>query len=254
MKAEVRVVLVRPRDTRNVGSSCRAMKCMGLTNLAIVTDGLLDPRRAFSLAHNATEILENATMHTDLREAIGDAVLIAGTTRRRGRSRKYFSLFPEQLGEKIAGMSGGTVAVLFGNEETGLTDEELSLCHVAVNIPTAPALPSLNLSHAVQIVCYEIFRAENAAKLTPFTPIPTTAAVELVEVITDSLKSIGFFTLVSPESMSVFWKDIIARAGLSVNEARRMDVTFRKIAGLASKNAAERLDPAVGIDPEPNPP
>ena len=243
MKAEVRVVLVRPRDSRNVGASCRAMKCMGLTSLAIVTDGLLDPRRARSLAHNATEILENATMHTNLREAIGDAVLVAGTTRRRGRSRKYFSLFPEQLGERIAALPQGTVAVLFGNEETGLTDEELSLCHVAVNIPASPALPSLNLSHAVQVVCYEIFRARGATGLTPFTSIPSTAVDALVEVIASSLKSIGFFTLVGPESMSVFWKDIIARAGISVNEARRLEVTFRKIAGLASKNAAERIDP-----------
>jgi len=239
MRVDVRVVLVRPRDPSNVGACCRAMKCMGITSLAIVTEGLLDPRRARTLAHNATEILDNATMHDDLREAVGDAVLVAGTTRRRGRSRKYFTLFPEQLGEKIAGISEGTVAVLFGNEETGLTDEELSLCHLAVTIPASPALPSLNLSHAVQVVCYEIFRAQNAARLTPFAPIPGAAVDELVGVIAASLKSLGFFTLVGPESMSVFWKDILGRAGLSVNEARRLEVTFRKIAGLASKNASE---------------
>jgi tRNA/rRNA methyltransferase len=237
MRADVRVVLVRPRDPGNVGACCRAMKCMGLTSLAIVPEGLLDPRRARTLAHNATDILDNATIHANLRDAIGDAVLVAGTTRRRGRSRKYFSLFPEQLGEKIAGIAQGTVAVLFGNEETGLTDEELSLCHVAVTIPAAPALPSLNLSHAVQVVCYAIYRARDASRLTPFSPIPSEAVDELVAVIASSLKSIGFFTLVGPESMSVFWKDIVARAGLSVNEARRLEVTFRKIAGLASKNA-----------------
>jgi tRNA C32,U32 (ribose-2'-O)-methylase TrmJ len=103
----------------------------------------------------------------------------------------------------------------------------------------------------VQVVCFEIFRAQGAARLTPFAPIPATAVDALVDVIAASLKSIGFFTLVGPDSMSVFWKDIIARAGLSVNEARRLEVTFRKIAGLASKHAAERIG---GIDPESIPP
>ncbi|HEY9594584.1 MAG TPA: TrmJ/YjtD family RNA methyltransferase [Spirochaetia bacterium] len=232
---DVRIVLVRPRDPRNVGAACRAMKCMGLSSLTIVLGGLIDPLQARVLAHNAEEVLDNALVVHDLRDAVADTVLVAGTTRRRGRNRKYFSLFPEQLGERIAGLPAGTVAVLFGNEETGLTDEELALCNVAVTIPTAPQLPSLNLSHAVQVICYEIFRARNATRLTPFTPVTSAALDGVVDVITGSLKAIGFFTLVGPENMGVFWKDILARAGLSVNEARRVETTFRKIAGLATK-------------------
>ena len=80
---DVRIVLVRPRDPRNVGAACRAMKCMGLRSLAIVLEGLIDPSQARILAHYAADVLEEATVHTDLREAIGDAVLVAGTTRRR---------------------------------------------------------------------------------------------------------------------------------------------------------------------------
>lgn len=237
--AEVRIVLVRPRDPRNVGAACRAMKCMGLRRLALVVDELLDPAQARVLAHYASDVLEEALVYTDLREAIGDAVLVAGTTRRRGRNRKYFSVFPEQLAQKIAATRGGSIAVLFGNEETGLTDEELSLCNLAVSIPASPEFPSLNLSHAVQVICYEIFRARTRGKLTPFSPIGSHALDELVGVITESLRSIGFFTLVTPRQMGVFFKDILARAGLSVNEAKRLGVIFSKIAGLASRHSRE---------------
>jgi tRNA/rRNA methyltransferase len=241
----VRIVLVRPRDPRNVGAACRAMKCMGITSLAIVPEGIIDPHQARVLAHYAADVLENAVVYTDLRDAVGDAVLVAGTTRRRGRNRKYFTLFPEQLGERIAGISEGTVAVLFGNEDSGLNDEELALCDLAITIPASPDFPSLNLSHAVQVVCYEIFRARNASRLTPFSPIDRVAVDDLVGVITGSLSSVGFFTIVEPDQMGVFWKDILARAGLSVNEAKRVGVIFRKIAGLVAKK---------GIDPGSNPP
>jgi len=221
------------------------MKSMGITSLGIVPEELLDPTQARTLAHNATDVLEHAMIYSSLADAVTDAVLVAGTTRRRGRNRKYFSVFPEQLGERIASLGAGTVAVLFGNEETGLTDEELSLCHLAVNIPAAAELPSLNLSHAVQIVCYEIFRARSVGHFTPFAPVSVAELDALVSIITRSLKRIGFFHLVGPEQMAVFFKDILGRAGLSVNEAKRLGVTFRKIAGLITKR---------GIDPESSPP
>jgi tRNA/rRNA methyltransferase len=236
----VRIVLVRPRDPRNVGSACRAMKCMGITSLGIVADGIIDPTQARTLAHYASDVLENARVYPDLRAAVEDAVLIAGTTRRRGKNRKYFTLFPEQLAERVAAVGRGTVAVLFGNEETGLTDEELALCHLAVTIPASPEFPSLNLSHAVQVVCYEIHRALTRGKLTPFVPIPARDVDSLVSVITRSLQAIGFFRVVGPEGMAVFFRDILGRAGLSMNEAKRLGVVFRKIAGLATKK---------GIDP-----
>jgi tRNA/rRNA methyltransferase len=211
------------------------MKSMGFTSLAIVIDEPFDPRQARTVAHYAADVLDNALICADPRDVIQDAVLVAGTTRRRGRSRKYFTLFPEQLGRRISSIGKGTVAVLFGNEETGLTDDELALCNVAVTIPASPDFPSLNLSHAVQVICYEIFRAQSADHLTPFSPINAQAVDELVSVVTGSLQKIGFFTIVGPEQMGVFFKDILGRAGLSVNEARRLGVIFRKIAGLVTR-------------------
>jgi tRNA/rRNA methyltransferase len=250
--AEVRIVLVRPRDPRNVGAAARAMKSMGMGSLAIVADALLDPRQARTLAHFAADVLEEARVFTDLREAIGDAVLVAGTTRRRGKNRKYFSIFPEQLAERVTSLPSGVAAVLFGNEETGLTDEELSLCHLAVTIPTVPRFPSLNLSHAVQVVCYEIFRAVSREHLTPFMPVNARTLDELVSVITRSLASVGFFTRVEPAGMGIFFRDILGRAGLSGDEAKRLGVVFRKIAGLATGGGLP-ADPASGAPASPGP-
>jgi TrmH family RNA methyltransferase len=237
---DVRFVLVRPRDPRNVGAACRAMKTMGFTSLAVVLGPLIDPEQAGVLAHHARDVLEGALFCTDLEQAIGDASLVAGTTRRRGRDRKYFTLFPEQFAERAASAGAGTVAVLFGNEETGLTDAELARCHLAVTIPSAPAFPSLNLSHAVQVVAYELARALDRPHRSPFAPIAGREIDDLASLIVRSLAAIGFRNPRGLESLAVFFRDVVARAGLSPGEASRLGVMFRKIAGLKTGR---------GIDP-----
>jgi TrmH family RNA methyltransferase len=237
---DVRFVLVRPRDSRNVGAACRAMKTMGFASLAVVLGPLIDPEQAGVLAHHARDVLEGALFCTDLEQAIGGASLVAGTTRRRGRDRKYFALFPEQFAERAASVAAGTVAVLFGNEDTGLTDAELARCHLAVTIPSAPAFPSLNLSHAVQVVAYELARALDRPHRSPFAPIPGREIDDLASLIVRSLAAIGFRSRRGLESLAVFFRDIVARAGLSPGEARRLGVVFRKIAGLKTGR---------GIDP-----
>jgi TrmH family RNA methyltransferase len=236
----VRFVLVRPRDPRNVGAACRAMKTMGFSSLAVVLGPLIDPEQAGVLAHHARDVLEGALFCTDLEQAIFDSCLVAGTTRRRGRNRKYFTLFPEQLAERVAAGGPGTVAVLFGNEETGLTDAELARCNLAVTIPSSPAFPSLNLSHAVQVVAYELARALGRTHRTPFAPIAGRDVDGLASVMVRSLAAIGFRNPRGLESLTVFFRDLVARAGLSPGEAHRLGVIFRKIAGLKTGR---------GIDP-----
>ena len=237
---DLRFVLVRPRDPRNVGAACRAMKTMGFTSLAVVLGPLIDPEKAAVLAHHARDVLEDALFCTDLEQAIGDATLVAGTTRRRGRDRKYFALFPEQFAERAAAAGPGTVAVLFGNEETGLTDAELARCNLAVTIPSSPAFPSLNLSHAVQVIGYELARARDRPHRTPPAPIAGGEVDELASLMVRSLAAIGFRNPRGLENLTVFFRDVVARAGLSPGEAHRLGVVFRKIAGLKTGR---------GIDP-----
>jgi tRNA/rRNA methyltransferase len=127
-------------------------------------------------------------------------------------------------------------ALVFGNEITGLTDEELERCHVAVTIPSSPDFPSLNLSHAVQIIAYEVYRRFHAASGKRFyTPISGERLDSMVDHITSSLKSIGFYKLVTPEEMGRFFRDIFARAALSRRESDRIRTIFSKIAGIVGK-------------------
>lgn len=93
-RREVRIVLVRPRDPRNVGAACRAMKCMGLRSLAIVVEGLIDPSQARILAHYAADVLDEATVHTDLRDAIGNAVLVPARHGVEGETASTSPCFP----------------------------------------------------------------------------------------------------------------------------------------------------------------
>jgi TrmH family RNA methyltransferase len=240
----VTIVLVNPQEARNVGAVCRAMKTMGLRRLRIVGSPDLDRETAAVTAVHAADVLEQARFYPDLPGAVQDAVLVAGVTRRRGKRRKYLSLDPGQLAERAAALGSGTVAVVFGNEASGLSDEELSACHLAVHIPSAPEFPSLNLSHAVQVVTYELHRRlELPGRGGRFRPIPQEKLDLLVGEALDTLEHIGFFSQGSREDLGLFLKDILARAALARREADRLAAVFRKIAGLFTRARGERGPP-----------
>ena len=231
----VRVVLVNPKDSKNVGSVCRAMKTMGLTSLYIVGKADLDLNQAAALAIHAEDVLRGVVRCHNLKEAVEEASLVAGITRRRGKRRKYFSISPEELANKVAGQGGGLSALVFGNEISGLNDQDLSLCHLSVAISSSPLFPSLNLSHAVQIIAYQVFKALSAPSAVRYTPLSGRRLDSLMSVILTSLKNIGFFSKAGQEDMGIFLRDIIARAGLSGEEANRLETVFRKISGLIAK-------------------
>jgi len=236
----VRIVLVRPRIGRNVGAVCRAMKTMGITDLSVIShDSPLDLAEARKVAVHASDVLEAASFYDEISDAIEDCAVVAGVTRRRGRRRKYFSLMPDELADRIARNAGARTALLFGNEESGLTDEELEQCDLAVHVPSSPLFPSLNLSHAVQIVAYEIHRRAQRSTLNPYTPINRQKLDSLVEIMVRSLANIGFFKQVGSEEMSVFLRGILGRAQLSEREAKRIEKIFRKISGLGAGRDVE---------------
>jgi len=233
----IRVVLVNPLDGKNVGALCRAMKTMGITRLTIVRGPgapALDLEKAAVLAVHARDVLENRQTCSSLEEALAETALAAGITRRRGKRRKSFALTPEQLADRVAA-SGGETALVFGNEASGLDDRDLSLCQVAVRIPSSPGFPSLNLSHAVQIITYALYRTLSTSTGTLYRPIDRGQLDALVSVILASLRNVGFFTQVGDEEMGIFFRDILARAALSRSESRRLELVFRKISGLAAR-------------------
>ena len=263
--SDVVIILCQPAESGNVGAVCRVMKNMGLSRLRVVAPALLDEPMLLARAIHAGDIWRTADIYNSLADAAADCSLVVGTTRRRGRKRKSVTLEPRALVSWLAerdrqDTSGpGTVALVFGNERTGLTAGELNFCNIASHIPVSESFPSLNLSHAVQIYAYELFlafggfennadtgcRAENTAGKAEigaagepvkgqWVPLSRRAVDDLTADITGALANLGFYKYPGREEQTRFLRDVICRAGLSEREGRYMKDIFIKAARLES--------------------
>ena len=152
----VKIVLVETSHTGNMGSAARAMKTMGLSNLCLVNPVIKPDSQSISLAAGASDIIKNAVVFSSLEEAIADCSLVIGTSA-RPRTLQWPNLTPKECGDKIIGEAvNAQVALVFGRERVGLTNDELQKCHFHVGIPANPQYSSLNLAMSVQVLCYEI--------------------------------------------------------------------------------------------------
>ncbi len=163
----IRIVLVNTSHPGNIGGVARAMKNMGLTRLYLVAPRDYPNEQARGRAVAATDILDAAVVVPTLEAAIGDCQFVVGTSARE-RHIPWPLLDARQCAEHMARASSHEqVAVLFGREDRGLTNEELQLCNLRLNIPTSQSYSSLNLAMAVQIVAYEL-RMQLASPAAPF--------------------------------------------------------------------------------------
>jgi tRNA (cytidine32/uridine32-2'-O)-methyltransferase len=156
-----RFVLVGPHYPENVGAAARALKTMGFTGLVLVRPGRLaspDHEMARKMAVKANDVLQAARVVESLAEAISGAELVLGTTARRGVSGVLQPREAARMVERAAAR-GTRVAVVLGNEKTGLGQADLALCHERVRIPMAADQPSINLAQAVQLLAYELMLA-----------------------------------------------------------------------------------------------
>lgn len=152
----VRIVLVGPRHPGNIGSAARAMKTMGFDELALVAPQDFPAPAADMMAASAADVLANARVHASVREAVADCGLVVGSTA-RARYLPWTVVEPREAAREIAAAArAGKVAVLFGPERTGLSNDELEQCQRLLTIPSDEAYPSLNLAMAVQVVTYEL--------------------------------------------------------------------------------------------------
>jgi tRNA/rRNA methyltransferase len=249
--SRIRIVLENPKSSKNIGSVCRAMKNMGLCSLYIAGDVDIDYRKAAVTAVHAEDVLKRAVCCESVEKALEGTFFSAAVSRRRGKKRKYFSLLPEQLAEKVLELlpesetdaNMGDIAIVFGNEVSGLNDHDMSLCNTAVRIPSSDAFPSLNLSHAVQIITYGIYReAEKETERKGYRPINREEIDRLTTKIATDLKDMGFFKQVDDADMRMFFRDIFARAALSAGESRRIGSIFGKIRGLKTGRGIAEAD------------
>ncbi|WGL97499.1 tRNA (cytosine(32)/uridine(32)-2'-O)-methyltransferase TrmJ [Arsenophonus sp. aPb] len=156
MLKNIRIILVETSHTGNMGSTARAMKTMGLTNLYLVNPLLLPDSQAIALSAGASDVIGQATIVETLDQALHGCSLVIGSSV-RARTLSWPQVTPRECGEKtIHQAANSPVAIIFGRERVGLTNEELQKCQYHLHIPTNPEYGSLNLAMAVQLICYEI--------------------------------------------------------------------------------------------------
>ena len=216
--SRIRIVLVRPRNAMNLGAVARAMKNFGLRELVLVDPHAKDEAKARAVAVHAQEILEQARIES-FQDAVADARWVVGT-RQRGLAGEV-SLTPREFAEQAAARThDGPVALLFGDEQSGLTKAELLACHAVSSIPTAPEQGSLNLAQAVVVYAQALYEW---AGVVPASSPPHAEERELAQVeqaLRGFLAASAFADPERPGHGVAELAHVLRRAGLSPAEAR----------------------------------
>lgn len=225
----VRIVLVNTSDCRNIGSAARAMKTMGLTQLVLVDPIEMPNGQAQALSAGASDVLTGAKVVSTLEEAISDCGLVVGTSA-RSRTLPWPMLEPRGCGEKLIEEANNfPVALVFGRESSGLTNDELQLCHFHVQIPANPEYSSLNLAMAVQTLSYEVrtsfLAVENQQYNKPADEeeYPVIEETErLYEHFEDALKATGFIVPSHPGLVMTKLRRLLNRARPDTKEVKML--------------------------------
>jgi len=212
--ANLRIVLVRPQYSGNIGAVARAMDNFGMQSLALVNPAPVHRQQAEMMAVHAREILDTMQVYPSLRAAVADCGLVIGTTCRPGLYREHAVSLRTLAPTLVAATTTNRVALVFGPEDSGLSNEDLRCCHQLLTIPTNPTYASLNVAQSVVLCCSEIFLAaqsegENLA--------PSLAVAERQEVMYEKLKNallqIGFLHKDNPEHIGILNEKCHSRVG-----------------------------------------
>ncbi|MBR9869599.1 MAG: tRNA (cytosine(32)/uridine(32)-2'-O)-methyltransferase TrmJ [Gammaproteobacteria bacterium] len=153
---QIRIVLVETSHSGNIGAVARAMKNMGLGNLWLVNPASFPDETSYARSAGASDVLDRAHVVSSLDEAVADCVMVMGTSA-RGRKVPWPVIPPpDAAATAVQQAESGKVALVFGRENHGLSNEELQRCHYHIHIPSNPDYSSLNLAMAVQVICYEL--------------------------------------------------------------------------------------------------
>lgn len=213
--SDFRIVLVRTSHPGNIGSAARAMKNMGIASLVLVAPKRFPDPEATALASGADDVLAGTRVVGSLAEAIGDCVAAYALS---ARMREWG---PENIGVREAAAAAlrdsgaGQIAFVFGNEASGLTNEELLACQQHVRIPTDPAWSSINLAQAVQIVAYELRMAATGGAMAEARaePLATVGDREgLYSHLEEACVASGFLDPANPGRLRERWRRLFARA------------------------------------------
>ena len=254
LATRIRYVLVRTSHPGNIGSSARAIRTMGFTRLELVSPARFPDAEANALAAGADDVLGNAGIHEGLVESLAGSRLVLGlSARRRGINLPEISPREAAVQALAAAARGDEVALVFGNERTGLENDELARCHAMVRIPSVDDFSSLNLSQAVQVMAYEL-RVAMLGDVPTFEPVqdePPADAAQMEQFYThllQTLDDIDFHKGRAPTTVMLRLRKIYQRIQLDERELRLLHgilADTQRMARLAG------LKPAHGGDAEP---
>ena len=253
--ADIRVVLVETSHPGNIGAVARSMKNMGLMQLVLVRPREFPHPEASARASGATDVLEQAVVVDTLAEGLADCGLIVATTA-RDRDQNVRVLDVRDAAQRVVEEAArGPVALLFGNERTGLTNEELALAHLLLRIPANPVYPSLNLAMAVQLVAYEVYRARGARHVAgpPVGAVPLATGADMERLyahLAEVLEQVGFRDrTTSGTRLMERIRRFVNRAELDQNEANILRGILTAIQGRRRQAGAHSNNAAPGDSP-----
>tara|TARA_B100001559_G_C16498928_1_gene622284 strand:+ start:1972 stop:2709 length:738 start_codon:yes stop_codon:yes gene_type:complete len=220
----VKVVLVGTTHPGNIGATARAIKNMGILDLALVEPKEFPSDEATFRSKAAKDILENATVYESLKDAVSGCELVVGTSA-RDRTVPWPVLSPSEAAKEMHKCSlNGDVAIVFGREDRGLTNEELGLCNFHVHIPSDPEYSSLNLSQAVQILAYEIRLAyldenERSEDYWDVDLANNEQTERLINHMDELMQEVDFYDIENPRKLLVRVRRFFKRSKIDVMEA-----------------------------------
>ncbi len=231
-----RVVLVRPKVAANIGSAARVLRNMGLTNLVLVQPQAdpADPRAELLATPHAADVLHSARIVPTFDDAVGDCLLVAATSANVGGLFRRQSVgSPDQIVPRLLPiLPAGPVALVFGPEPSGLTNEEVARCHYLIHIPTDPAYPALNLAQAIAICVYTL-RSEYLKHTAPIPalepPAPFAEQERMFEHLRRALTEVHFLYGDKADALMHALRHLIGRAGPTAMEVKLLHGLARQI-------------------------
>ena len=212
--ANVAIVLVEPKYPENIGAAARSAMNMGISRLVVVRNE--DPDRETMLrmaTHNAAHLIDNMQIFRTLKPALEPFSLVVGTTARQGRQRRPPNTPRAMVENLLPLLAENQVAILFGPEHRGLTNDDLKFCKITSNIPTAD-FTSLNLAQAVAIHCYELYHGLLFSETSvPFTPKQATIPEleGMYNHVEELLREIEFLREEQDKGESDYWMNSIRK-------------------------------------------
>ena len=248
----IRIVLVGISHPGNIGSAARAMKTMGLAELRLVAPVRFPATEATVMAAGADDVVERARVYPDVRSAVADCGLVVGTTSRT-RHLPWRVVEPREAAREIAAAPASSgVAILFGAERAGLSNEDLEQCQVLLSIPTGSSYASLNVAMAVQVVAYEVLLARRESALgAAAAGIPLASALEMerfYEHLDQVLDEIGFRDRTGEGHLMARLRRLFNRTVLDENEVHILRGILTSVQG-RRRRAGDPHPPRVGDAP-----